>query len=262
MPTSIYWNQNSSFFYSTPIYYNYNFRNPYLKLFHDSNGYYHLIYMIINKINNKIYIGKHSTKNPYDDYMSSSKILHKSIKKYSLESFEKIIIDCLPSSDAAYKKEAEIVTPEFANRKETYNIKSGGKGSGSGISNHNYGKPKTQEIKNKISESLKGHIPWNKGLQGIYHISEDTKNKLSVMNKGKNNHFFGKTHSKEFISKISGSNSPFAKAIQKLDLDGNIIAEYGCMKECYEHENMSKSTLQKYIKLETQYKGFYYRYKE
>ena len=32
---------------------------------------YYFIYQIKNKINNKIYIGKHITDNPNDDYMGS-----------------------------------------------------------------------------------------------------------------------------------------------------------------------------------------------
>lgn len=113
-------------------------------LFHDSDGYYHLIYMIVNKINNKIYIGKHTTKNPYDDYMGSGKTLKAAIKKYGLENFEKTILYCLDSENEAYLKESEMVTAEFVKREDTYNLVTGGKGFNSsdtiGENNNFYGK--------------------------------------------------------------------------------------------------------------------------
>ena len=65
---------------STTIY-SANYRPSSISLLHDSNGYYHLIYMVVNKINNKIYIGKHTTKNPHDSYMGSGKTLKAAIKK-------------------------------------------------------------------------------------------------------------------------------------------------------------------------------------
>jgi len=57
----------------------------------------------------------------------------------------------------------------------------------------------TEETKRKISNSLKGRIPWNKGLRGIKtgpkkgfvpwskgkHLSEETKKKISEARKGK-----------------------------------------------------------------------------
>ena len=46
---------------------------------------YFTIYQITNNINNKYYIGKHITDNPYDSYMGSGKAIIRAIKKYGKE---------------------------------------------------------------------------------------------------------------------------------------------------------------------------------
>lgn len=49
-------------------------------LVYDENGYYHLVYKITNTKNGKIYIGKHSTKDPYDNYFGSGKAIKQALK--------------------------------------------------------------------------------------------------------------------------------------------------------------------------------------
>ena len=112
-------------------------------LVHDENGYYHLVYKIVNAVNGKIYIGKHTTKNPYDNYMGSGKLINQAIKKYGIENFTKEILYCFINETEAFLKEEELVTKEFIDREDTYNMVIGGylnNGSWSGEKNPMYGR--------------------------------------------------------------------------------------------------------------------------
>lgn len=54
------------------------------------------------------------------------------------------------------------------------------------ISLKNFGKKRTQESKNKMSEKAKGRISWNKGIS----CSEKVKNKISIAKKNQNKHWY------------------------------------------------------------------------
>lgn len=260
---------------STTIY-SANYCPSSISLFHDSNGNYHLIYMITNKINNKIYIGKHSTKNPHDDYMGSGKAINAAINKYGLENFEKTILYCFNSENEAYIKESEIVDETFVKRSDTYNMKCGGKGfksyDVSGENNPMYGRtgenhPRFGKLNSKewkeymsrlmtgrqFSQEWKDKIKMNHAdLSGDKHPwfgckhKEISKNKMSIAKKGK----------------YCGKNNPAAKTIIKLNLQYDIITEYGTLKDTALDNECSMNTILKYIKLQKPYKGYYYRYKE
>jgi hypothetical protein len=89
---------------------------------------YHTIYQITNKVNGKIYIGAHKTKNLDDGYMGSGDAIKLAIRKYGIENFTKKIVFLLDSEKEMYLKEEELVDLDFIARKDTYNKRPGGLG--------------------------------------------------------------------------------------------------------------------------------------
>jgi group I intron endonuclease len=76
------------------------------------------------------------------------------------------------------KKISELKKGKTQSKEHTVNISKGMKGKNKG---KKYG-PLSKKIKRKISEALKGQIPWNAGK----HLSEEHKKKISDSSKGKN----------------------------------------------------------------------------
>jgi hypothetical protein len=89
---------------------------------------FYTIYSIKDKLTEKIYIGKHKTKNLNDDYMGSGNIIISKIKKYGKENFEKTTLFVFSSKEEMDAKEAELVNENFINSKISYNLALGGRG--------------------------------------------------------------------------------------------------------------------------------------
>lgn len=70
----------------------------------------------------------HETANLDDGYLGSGHQLARAIKKYGKENFQREILHQFETQAAMIAKEAELVTEEFVQRKDTYNIKTGGIG--------------------------------------------------------------------------------------------------------------------------------------
>jgi hypothetical protein len=106
------------------------------------NDMYWIVYQTTNLINNKIYIGVHKTRNPYefDGYLGcgilincpSSYIYGKTkfecaVKKYGTNNFKRTVIQIFDNEEDAYKLEGLIVNDEFLKRPDVYNMILGGK---------------------------------------------------------------------------------------------------------------------------------------
>jgi len=154
-----------------------------------------MIYKITNKINGKVYIGAHKTRNPDDNYWGSGKYLRAAIAKHGVENFTKEILHTFDNSNDMFAKELEIVNEEFLINENTYNLKVGGKGG------WHYDRSKrklSEEHKKKISLAMKGKTPWIKGkthnektkkrfseIHSGKVVSEETRMKMSLARKGK-----------------------------------------------------------------------------
>lgn len=88
----------------------------------------YIIYKIINKVNNKFYIGIHKTKDINDDYFGSGHSIKAAIKKYGKENFTKQILHVYTNKIEAYKKERELVTEDLVKNINCYNLAIGGHG--------------------------------------------------------------------------------------------------------------------------------------
>lgn len=161
---------------------------------------FYTIYKITNLVNNKIYIGKHQTKDLNDNYMGSGKQLKRAIEKYGIENFEKEILFIFEAEKEMNAKEAELVTEEFVLEDTNYNLCPGGQG-GWGYVNSTGLRTKghNKEMYNKISHTLK-----NKPKEVHNHPNKiKAVKKLHEQGKVRYDNTKGKTHTEETKHKIS-----------------------------------------------------------
>lgn len=153
------------------------------------------VYMHINKINNKKYIGITKTSllkrwghNGSGYNGNHQPLFENAIKKYGWDNFEHLILYQNVSKEQACKKEIELISLyKTQDRRYGYNIQPGGQLGNTGVTfsdeakekmrNAKLGKKLSEEHKMKISKSCKGHKP-------AVHTKE-TKQRLSELNKGK-----------------------------------------------------------------------------
>ena len=174
---------------------------------------FYTIYKITNLLDNKIYIGKHQTKDLNDDYMGSGKQLKYAIKKHGSENFKKEILFIFDNEDEMNVKEAELVTEEFVLEDTNYNLCPGGKGgwgyvNSEGLNRTEWHSENIKEHMLKISslglkkqKELRDNENWKS--EWIRKLSIATKNHIEI-----NGHpFSGKKHTDETKGKMSKSMS-------------------------------------------------------
>ena len=163
----------------------------------------HYVYEITNLINGKKYIGKRICKSTIEEdrYMGSGILISKAIKKYGKENFRKDILEICDSEELAFEREkCWIKHYNAVESREFYNIKDGGEGNTREDALRNLAKLTPEQIKER-------------------------SRKLSIANKGKNNSMYG----------VKGKDNPVSKAIVMMDLEGNIVKEFDCIREANDY---------------------------
>ena len=176
----------------------------------------HYIYKTTNTVNNKIYIGKHSTDNlGGDKYLGSGTILKRAIKKYGRDKFVSETLFKFDTEKEALLMEAQIVDEMFIARLDTYNIKLGGMGGWQHINDGS--KFHLECIKkgniNKLNR-LKNDTQW----ANDYY--QKVSNSLKLYNSIHGNPFKGCRHTEESKKKIGEANSKHQKG-KKNSMYGN-----------------------------------------
>lgn len=168
----------------------------------------YIIYKTTNKINNKIYIGKHKTENINDKYLGSGALLQKDINLFGIENFTKEILFIYATETEVNKKEKEIVNKSFCKRTDTYNLCLGGHGGFNYINTNNISKFKGKKHKKEsLRQMIKTRIE-----RGCLNPSEETRRKM------KQNHW-SKTNRSKFIQhmkKIAKEQIPSKETKKKI----------------------------------------------
>ena len=136
------------------------------------------LYQITNLVNNKIYIGVHSTKDMNDGYMGSGINIQSAIKKYGINNFKKDILYTFDNAGDMYAKERELVTEEFLLRNDTYNLRIGGTGGFDYINKNNLNGFYDTEVARKGRQTTNTLLEERYGEQWRKVISKNGNNAL------------------------------------------------------------------------------------
>lgn len=170
---------------------------------------YYTVYQITNKLNGKIYVGCHKTRDLDDGYMGSGKRIIRAIKRYGEENFSKEILYLLESTKAMYVAEKSIVNAAFLKRKDVYNLTEGGHGSWAAMNN----RVKARKAKNKKAAIAMNKTMWSDPKFAARKKKEASERfrKLHAEGKIKPYDWTGKKHKKATKKKIGKANAKHQK---------------------------------------------------
>ena len=241
------------------------------------------VYVHINKINGKLYIGqtKHTLlkrSHPDGSGYKHSRHFYNSINKYGWENFEHIVlIDNLTLDKANIIEEELIKKYNTTNGKYGYNMYSGGlnhtpseetrklmSDNHKGEKHWNYGKHWSKEVKEKMRKTNTGRVITEEWRQHMSKsktgkkFSDEWKHNISLSKLGSKNPMYGK-HLSEKAKQLRKEK---AKNILQYDLNGNFIKEWECVGDIKKKYNISESSI--YTCCENKAKsayGFIWKYK-
>lgn len=194
---------------------------------------FNYVYKTTCTVNNKYYIGMHSTNKLNDGYFGSGKIITQSLKKHGKENHTIEILKFCNSREEVEKAEEELITEEDLNNPDCMNLAPGGRcGNGKNfmgrilsedhrtkISKALKGKPKPEEFVEKLKKRMVGKGPWD-------NMDEETKKRVKAE---MSERMKKRTYSEETKMKMSTNRRNVSIAKSKhIIVDG---VKYDTMKE-------------------------------
>ena len=196
-----------------------------------------IIYKVTNISNNKIYIGKtiqdfekykrthisNALNNVDSKYGRKPRVFYNAIRKHGYENFEWEILEICQNKNELNEKEIFYIE-KYNSYSTGYNMTKGGDG-GNGTTPY----IRNEEIKEKISLSLKGHK----------RSQESIQKQIKSMS-GENHPLFGIGHKKESIEKMkkskTGKNNPMSKCFKITSPNGELFIIHGKFIDfCLQH---------------------------
>ena len=171
---------------------------------------YHFIYRTTNLLNEKFYVGMHSTDNLDDGYFGSGKRLGYSVRKYGLENHKFEILEFLPSREELKKREAEVVNAELLTNPQCMNLKFGGEGGWDHTKNMDL-KSRNTKCNQRFVERFEDDKEFREAfiLAGSKNLESGRIKKKEIH--GNNNFWLGQPHKDSTKNKISKSMSAATK---------------------------------------------------
>ena len=149
-------------------------------------------YIITNKQNGKSYVGittRKIARRWYEHcYLGNScgQLLNKAINKYGIDAFEIQVVASAKTISDLKELEKQLIVQYQTKVPNGYNLTDGG----DGLTGYRH----TEEDKKRNGDLKRGTVH-----------SDETKQKMKDAHTGKNNHFYGKSHSEETKQRISAT---------------------------------------------------------
>jgi group I intron endonuclease len=244
------------------------------------------IYIIKNKINDKIYIGqtKGTINKRWIGHKSrankgSNLVLHSAMRLHGIENFNIELIECVATLEEANKKEFELINNLNSKCPNGYNMVDGGN-----VEFLNATEPKTKQHKEKIQSShMKNAKPivqfeietgklikeWNSSKD----LLRNGFTRQNIINLCKSNNNFGYIYGygwsykgyydtvedKTFFANLSYN--PHGKTIQCIDKNGNVIKTYYKIVDAAKEHNCNPCSISDVLKGRIKTcKGFIWKY--
>lgn len=230
----------------------------------------YIVYSTKNKVNGKIYIGVHKTKDPdnFDGYIGCGIYINQpntyskpktnfqyAVKKYGTAEFERTTLAVFNTPEEAYQLEADLVNEEFLSREDVYNMCLGGEFS---IGENNKIKVYCYTLKGSYVDEFNSFAE----AALVYNVDPSAIS-YAVRNKEKSSGMYWSTDklTQLDLSLYSVINNS-RKKVSVYTLDGILYKTFDTQVSASKELDISQSGIVKAVKLGTKIKGYYFSTQE